>query len=514
MIRVAVYCRLSEEDRNKKSVSDESESIQNQKSLLTSYCKSQGWNIQDIYCDEDMSGADRDRPEFNRMLSDCRKGLVDIVLCKTQSRFSRDIEVVEHFIHNRFREWGVRFIGLLDHADTEDVANKKSRQINGLVNEWYLEDLSENIKRTLRHKKEKGIFTGAFAPYGYRLDAQRRGMLFPDEVAAEHVRKIFYMYLSGFGYVKIAQELNRSGVLCPSEYKRLSGSRFKTHSGRLTSKIWTDNTVRNILKNPVYMGTLVQGKTTTVSYKSKKRIRIAPEDYIVTENAHEPIVDADVWNRVNNKGNVPDRMQKTDGKRHIFSGRIFCAECGSSMWKMSYQLKNGRYEYLRCKATKCDNSVCFNKSSIPLDEVRNCVESEMKILLERYYTPEKVRLSDLHIKGNERTKQEENFIRERILKQNLNIKQLYKDKLNGIIDNEMYYEIYKELNDDLLLLKKRLGAISQTAKQTKDVRAEELAERLVQVFSLDETSVSLFVDKITVGIPCDGKRKITVYWKF
>lgn len=291
-----------------------------------------GWEIQDIYCDEDMSGADRKRPEFNRMLSDCQKGLVDIVLCKTQSRFSRDMEVVEHFIHNRFREWGVRFIGLLDHADTEDTANKKSRQINGLVNEWYLEDLSENIKRTLRHKKERGIFTGAFAPYGYRIDPERRGKLFPDDVAAETVREIFCMYRAGFGYVKIAQELNRRSILCPSEYKRLSGSKFKTHSGRATSKIWTDDTVRNILKNPVYKGTLVQGKTTTVSYKNKKRIRILPEDYIVTENAHAPIVDADVWNEVNKKGMYRTECRKrTDGGtsfRERFFVQSAAAVCG------------------------------------------------------------------------------------------------------------------------------------------------------------------------------------------
>ena len=111
MIRAAVYCRLSDEDRNKKSRMDESESIQNQKSLLLTYCREQNWEVAGVYCDEDMSGADRDRPQFNQMILDCEKGYIDIVLCKTQSRFSRDIEVVEHYIHNRFREWGVRFIG-------------------------------------------------------------------------------------------------------------------------------------------------------------------------------------------------------------------------------------------------------------------------------------------------------------------------------------------------------------------------------------------------------------------
>ena len=301
MIRAAIYCRLSEEDRNKKNEFAESESIQNQKSMLMEYCKNQGWEIVDMFCDEDMSGADRDRPEFHRMLECCRDGLVDVVLCKTQSRFSRDMEVVEHYIHNRFKEWGVRFVSVLDHADTEDVYNKKSRQINGLVNEWYLEDLSENIKKTLYHKKAKGIYTGSFAPYGYRLDPDKKGKLFIDETAAIVVRRIYHMYLGGFGYIKIAKTLNAENIPCPSVYKSMCGSKFQTNGGRGTSKIWSESTVRQILINPVYCGTLVQRKTEKISYKHKTRKRVAKEEQFIKESAHEPIIETDLWEEVNSR---------------------------------------------------------------------------------------------------------------------------------------------------------------------------------------------------------------------
>lgn len=514
MIRAAVYCRLSDEDRNKKSRTDESESIQNQKSLLLAYCREQGWEVAGIYCDEDMSGADRARPQFNQMLLDCERGDVDVVLCKTQSRFSRDIEVVEHYIHNRFREWGVRFIGLLDHADTEDFANKKSRQINGLVNEWYLEDLSENIKKTLRHKKENGIFTGAFAPYGYKLDKTVRGKLFVDEPAAETVRNIFGMYVMGNGYVKIAQELNQRGIPCPSEYKRLCGSKFQTHSGKPTSKIWTESVIREILTNAVYIGTLVQGKTATVSYKNRKRKRVEENDWIVTPNAHESVVDTDVWNEVRRKIGTHGRSQKTNGKRHVFAGRIFCETCGSGMWKMSYRLKNGRYEYLKCKATKCGISVCDNRSSIRFDAVYEAVECEVKKLLSQYFDPASINKHHLISKNDKREMEEEMLIKERILKQNLNIKQLYKDKLDGIIDNRMFCDIYRDIGADVAALEKRLSVIEREKRDTEDVPLQEYIDNFSNTMVLNEFAVSRFIEKILIGEPKEGKRKITVCWNF
>ena len=141
MKRVALYCRLSDEDKNKLNKSDDSESIQNQKNMLIEYSMKNGWEIYDIYSDDDFKGSDRNRPEFNRLLQDAEKGLFDIVLCKSQSRFTREIEVVEKYIHGKFLEWGIRFVGFTDNADTDNKGNKKARQINGLVNEWYLEDL-------------------------------------------------------------------------------------------------------------------------------------------------------------------------------------------------------------------------------------------------------------------------------------------------------------------------------------------------------------------------------------
>ena len=179
-LKVGIYCRLSEEDKNKQSGTDDSGSIQNQKSMLIRYALEQGWEIYQIYSDDDYAGADRNRPGFKKLLSDAQQRKIDVVLCKTQSRFTRELELVEKYIHGLFPVWGVRFVSVVDHADTANKGNKKSRQINGLVNEWYLEDMSENIKSVLTNRRKNGLHIGAFALYGYKKDPGQKGHLLID----------------------------------------------------------------------------------------------------------------------------------------------------------------------------------------------------------------------------------------------------------------------------------------------------------------------------------------------
>ncbi len=174
-MKAAIYCRLSKEDEDKIG---ESESIQNQKSMLLQYAMEKGFDIYQIYSDEDYSGIDRNRPAFNSMLQAASEHQFDVVLAKTQSRFTRDMELVEKYLHGKFMEWGIRFIAVVDHVDTNDTANKKSRQINGLINEWYLEDLSTNVRSVLDHKRKEGLFIGSFARYGYCKDPNAKGKEF------------------------------------------------------------------------------------------------------------------------------------------------------------------------------------------------------------------------------------------------------------------------------------------------------------------------------------------------
>ncbi len=207
----AIYCRLSKEDEDKQQL--ESESIQNQKSMLVKYAVERGWDIYNLYCDEDFSGADSHRPDFNQMLKDAEAKRFQIILCKSQSRFTRDMELVEKYIHGKFLLWGIRFIAIADNVDTDVKGNKKARQINGLINEWYLEDLSENIRLVFDFKRRQGQYIGGFPIYGYQKDPTDKNKLVMDETAAGVVRQIYDWYLEGNGVQHIAYLLNQRGAI-------------------------------------------------------------------------------------------------------------------------------------------------------------------------------------------------------------------------------------------------------------------------------------------------------------
>ena len=294
-MKAAIYCRLSKEDEYKIG---ESESIQNQKSMLIQYAIEKGFDIYQIYSDEDYSGIDRNRPAFNSMIQAASEHKFDVVLAKTQSRFTRDMELVEKYLHGKFIEWGIRFIAVVDHVDTNDTANKKSRQINGLINEWYLEDLSTNVRSVLDHKRKEGLFIGSFARYGYCKDPNAKGKLIIDPEAAEVVRRIFSMALSGIGAHKIARILNDEKVPSPTAYKQQHGIHYHIAAKNPNADLWSSPTVYQMLHNQLYVGDMVQGRHKKVSYKSEKTIWLPQSQWIVVENTHEAIIDRGTFETV------------------------------------------------------------------------------------------------------------------------------------------------------------------------------------------------------------------------
>jgi len=278
--KVAIYCRLSDEDKNKRNAFDDSESIINQKNMLVKYAMDKGWNVYRIYSDDDYSGLDWERPEFNKMITDAEAGKFNVILCKTQSRFTRDMELVEKYLHNKFIEWNIRFITAVDGVDTAEKHNKKSRQINGLLNEWYCEDISDSIRAVFKSKQSSGKFIGSFACYGYMKDENDKNKLIIDEEAAAVVRLIFNLYLQGNGVQHIVYILNERTIPNPTKYKHLKGFKYVNSQAKDQRGLWNKTTVKRILKNEMYLGHMVQHKRQKVSYKSKKIKALSPEYWI------------------------------------------------------------------------------------------------------------------------------------------------------------------------------------------------------------------------------------------
>lgn len=294
----AIYCRLSVEDENHSSAREYSESILNQQLLLTDYANKHGMDIYAVYVDENYSGLNNKRPAFCRLLDDARHGRFEVILCKSQSRFTRDLETADTYLNHLFPVWGIRFISIVDGVDTRETKSRKMRQLNGLINEWYCEDLSDNIRAVLRKKMESGQFIGSFACYGYTKDPADHHHLIPDPPAAAIVRQIYQWYLEGASIGRIAALLTERHVPRPSSYKRQNGLLFQAPFTQDSNGRWSVSTIKRILSNPVYTGSLVQGKEQKLCCKSDRRITVPKDQWIIVKDTHQPIIGEEAFLQV------------------------------------------------------------------------------------------------------------------------------------------------------------------------------------------------------------------------
>lgn len=297
MEKAAIYLRLSKEDVEK-GEEENSRSIENQRIILEEYAKAHQLQIYDCYIDDDYSGLYFERPSFSRMLTDAAKHEFTVILAKSQSRLSRNMEHTEYLLHNLFPQLGIRFLGVVDGVDSAQKAGKKARQINALVNEWYSEDLSESIRAVYLRKMQKGEYLGAYAPYGYQKSKEDSHKLIIVEEEAFWVRKIYMMYLEGYSMQEIQQELIRNHVLTPSAGKK-----------KEKNDQWSMSTIKKILSNEVYTGAVVQGKSKRRSFKEKKVVSCPRESWIKVEGMHPAIIEKEIYERV-------CRLRQKRSKRH------------------------------------------------------------------------------------------------------------------------------------------------------------------------------------------------------
>ncbi len=528
--KVGVYCRLSDEDRFKVNKNDDSDSIVNQRSMCVKYAVSQGWDVVDIYSDDDFSGAGTYRPEFERLLKDCESGKINLVLCKSQSRFSRDMEVVERYLHNKFIEWGVRFVSIVDNADTNNESNKKSRQINGLMNEWYLDDLSQNIKKSLKNKREDGLFMGSFAPFGYMRSSEDKHKLVIDPIASKVVKDIFELYESGLGYYKICEHLNHSNVPTPAQYKKQSGSNFVCGCCDYQNVRWNVDTIAQILRNEVYIGTLVQGKKTSLGYKVHKSKAVPKKDWCRKENAHEPIISKETWDKVQHRLHSHECPTKT-GEIHYLSKKVYCLECNKVFMRNVYNVKgetSGKRAYLQCKGAR-KYHICCNNKAIRIDELETILLDSINDLLDRYY--DKSRLEqEYEIRKSKNTNMEEQIQILKKEKMNLDKKieenksyyrKLYEDKIKETIREDMFQMLSKDYLNEIELMTKRKNIIDEeiealNKREENRKQAMDILSKYQHIDVLNKVIVDEFVDKIYIGIynKETKQRNIEIEWNF
>lgn len=366
--KVAAYLRLSKEEfyGNK-----DSNSIINQKQLISSYIKENSdLEFVDYYIDDGYSGTDFNRPGFKKLLVDIKEKKVNTIIVKDLSRLGRNHIEVDNYLENIFPIMNVRFISINDDIDTfksSYVVEDFSIALKNLMNDVYAYDISKKVRSTLRNKKLNGEFIGKSAPFGYLKNPKDKHKFIVDKDASKVVLKIFDMFLKGKTRKEIADKLNTLKILTPREYKIENDISDYKKINKM--KKWNSDMVTRILRNQVYTGALVQGKTNKVNYRIHKTIAVNPEEWIVVSNHHEAIIKKDIFNNVQK---ILDKKEGYKKNKDIFWGYLKCADCGIK--------KSKNYEYYYCSSFIRDGS-CSNhsiKKEQLIDEVLQKIKSTYK----------------------------------------------------------------------------------------------------------------------------------------
>ena len=379
----AIYVRLSKEDGDVAGASKaESNSISNQKELIRDFLKDK----EDIVVvservDDGYSGSSFERPGFQQMLEDIRRGAVDCVIVKDLSRFGREYIDTGRYIERLFPALGVRFIAVNDHYDSlrgDGQGDEILVPFKNLINDAYCRDISVKIRSHLEVKRRNGEFIGAFAPYGYQKDGEDRHRLVVDAYAAGVVRDIFRMKLHGMSQDAIAGKLNRDGILSPMEYKNSRGINFRTAFRVKAASGWSPVAVRRILENEVYIGNLVQGRQSTPNHKVKKSIRKDKGDWVRVEKNHEPVVSERDFAVVQKLLGMDTRTAPDREGVYLLSGIAVCGDCGAPMVRKVSSVNGKRYCYYICSGHKAGGSCGPHR--IPVQ----ALEDAVFVLLKRH----------------------------------------------------------------------------------------------------------------------------------
>ncbi len=345
---VAAYIRLSREDGG-----DESLSVVNQRKIIQDYLEHAfigEYVFAGFYTDDGLSGTDYDRPAFQRMLQDVEAGAVTCVVCKNLSRAFRNYADQGYFLESYFPLHGTRFISIGDpkvdsYLRPESIQNLEV-PIAGLMNDRYAARTSSDVRATFDAKRKNGEFIGAFAPYGYAKNPEDKNRLIIDEAAAQPVRDIYRWFAhEGLSKNAIAQRLNALGVPNPTEYKRRKGLRYTNPGGNVNDGLWSAGTIARILKNPVYAGSMVQGRQRVISYKVHRRVAAPETEWFVKTGTHEAVVDADTFALAQKLQLRDTRTPPARNVLHLFSGFLRCADCQKALTRKTSK----GYVYYCCR---------------------------------------------------------------------------------------------------------------------------------------------------------------------
>ena len=495
--RAALYLRLSRDDEG----AGESESITNQRALLTAYAREHSYIVAGEYVDDGWSGLDFDRPALRRLLSDVDAGKLDVVLVKDLSRLGRDYIRTGELTELYFPARRVRCIAVNDGFDSARSEGSDLAPLRNVLNEMYARDTSRKIRSALSAKRVRGAYLSSFAPYGYRKDPTDKNHLLPDGEAAEVVRAIFARAAAGEGPGEIARALNHRGLSPPGHYRqtgRLLGG------GEGTG--WTASTVSKLLGNRTYLGCTVQGKTARPSFKAKASLSKPPEEWVVVEGTHTPLVSRACFEEAARR-----RRSRTcrgeGGFRNRFSGLARCADCGHGMSSVGTRRKGSAAD-LACGAYKLQGSGACTNHFIGYEVLEALVGEEAR----RVLTLPEAERAELARRLGERWDREAGARREapdRLRREAERteglIQNLYEDRQSGALEEGRFYALLERYQARAKELRERLAALeggeaAAAADRTAFLtRALEELDAWARREELEEDVLFGLLDRVEVG---------------
>lgn len=513
---VGIYIRLSQEDKDKKYESD-SESVINQKELLRNYVKNNNFNLVKEYVDDGFSGTDFERPGFKSLLEDINNKKINCVIVKDLSRLGRDHVMTGYYIETFFPENNIRFISILESFDSfKNQASNDSSTFIIACNDYYSKQNSIKIRNVLNEKRKSGKFVGSLPCYGYMRDPKDKGHLIPNPETAPIVKKIFKWRADGIGPTEIANRLNKAHVVTPSGYKKTN------YSSRLIDRDnWNISTVKKILINRIYTGDLVQHTQTKVNYKSKKKITLDEKLWIVVENTHEPLVDKDTFDYVNNlrKRNTRNYEIKTDREKRLLEGKLFCKECGNRLTVL-YRKKQD-YWSVNCNRYSRDpvRGRCYSHfypynylEEQVLEQINKSVSKLMKELDLKQLNDEVVKNVHKETNNIDNVIKNLEIEKEKITKR---ITTLYNDRCDGVISTETYKELAKESETKLKEINDLIDNenIKKYKIKNKANVLPDYTKKIKKLLDLNKPKKEL-IDTLIDKIVIDKDRNITIYFKY
>ena len=515
----ALYCRLSQDDGRE----GESNSIVNQKEYLMKYAKEHGFPNPKFYVDDGYTGTNFDRPSFKEMSADIEKGLVKTVIVKDLSRFGRNYIEVGSYSEIIYPEAGVRFIAIMDNVDTGSLESNEFAAFTNLFNEWYPKSTSKKVKEVKKAKGLAGEHLGA-PPYGYLRNPDDKTRWLVDGEAAAVVRRIFSLCMQGKGVSAIATTLWKDRTLTPSAYKASKGIGVAKVSE--DPYCWETSAVAAILENVAYIGITESFKSTRLGFKSKKRIPTAKDRRAYIENAHAPIIDRDIWEKVQIIRENKRRPNKS-GITSMFSGLLYCADCGA---KLSLATANG-YAHFRCSQYKrTSRTQNCTQHYIREDALNQLVLKQLQHFLsylqqfERVFIRRQIdtTLSERRYELSAKQKQIEKD-EKRMDELDRLFRKIYEDNVSGKLNDERFYKLSDGYEAEQGQLKREIEALTAEVSQadmevTNVAKLIAVTKKYTRIDELTPEILNAIVDKIVIHEreKKDGKRtqQIDIYYSY